>query len=131
MRIFVVLVMVFLALFSNAARSEEPRFFTEMNDIPLMPGLYELPGETMVFDKPEGRIVESSAVAEVPATSINANDIKSFYAASLPQLGWVAQSGNAGAGWTDSYVRNGEILRFRVDSSDHLNVLRMQVSPRP
>lgn len=134
MKVFIVLTIcafaAFSGLFPALTRAEEPRFFTEMNDIPLMPGLYELTGETMVFDKPEGRIIESSAVGESAVSPINASQIKAFYAASLPQLGWISAPEQAGRGWTDSYVRESEILRFRVDSKDSLNILRMQVSPR-
>src|SRR5690554_5350063 len=32
-----------------------PQFFTALQDVPLMPGLHEVPEMTVVFDKPEGR----------------------------------------------------------------------------
>jgi hypothetical protein len=107
-----------LVLFSVAAMAGEPRFFTELSDIPLMPGLYELTGKTVVFDKPEGRIVESSAVSETE----NANQIKGFYDSVLPQLGWVRQG--------DSYVRRDETLRLSLDSGPALTVLKITVFPR-
>ena len=107
-----------LVLASTAAMAGESRFFSELNDIPLMPGLYELIEKTIVFDKPEGRIVESSAVSETE----NANKIKEFYDSILPQLGWAPQG--------DSYIRQDEILRLSVDSGSSVSVLKITVSPR-
>ncbi len=105
-------------LSGSPAMAEESRFFSELNDVPLMPGLYELTEKTVVFDKPEGRIVESFAVSEAE----NASQIKGFYDSILPQLGWVRQG--------DSYSRGEEILRLSVDSGPALNVLKITVSPR-
>jgi hypothetical protein len=112
------MVFMTLVLSSAAAMAGESRFFTELSDIPLMPGLYELTGKTVVFDKPEGRIVESSAVSETE----NANQIKGFYDSILPPLGWVRQG--------DSYVRRDETLRLSLDSGPAFTVLKITVFPR-
>ena len=108
-----------LALFSTVSLAETPRFFTELSDIPLMPGLYELTDKTTVFDKPEGRIVESSAVSETE----NASKIRAFYNSALPQLGWVRQG-------EDTYIRGEEVLRLGTDSGPVLTVLKITVFPR-
>lgn len=39
-------------------------FFHVLNDLPVMPGLRELPDEAINFDKPEGRIVTATAVSD-------------------------------------------------------------------
>ena len=48
-----------------------------------MPGLIPIAGSDLVFDKPEGRIVEAQAQGASSRAKVQA-----FYAASLPQLGW-------------------------------------------
>lgn len=107
-----------IILSSGASLAGEVRFFSELSDIPLMPGLYELTEKTVIFDKPEGRIVESSAVSETE----NTINIKEFYDSSLPQLGWIRQG--------DSYVRGDEILNLAVGAESGVSVLKITVSPR-
>ena len=47
-----------------AGVSAQPaQFFENLQDIPLMPGLVERGDDTLFFDKPEGRVVESVAGA--------------------------------------------------------------------
>lgn len=108
-----------LIMLSTAALAAEPRFFRELNDIPLMPGLYELAQSAVIFDKPEGRIVEAAAVSETE----NINKIKAFYDSVLPQLGWVSAGGNV-------YTRAGESLKITVEVQGGLNTVRLMVSPR-
>src|SRR3546814_7081615 len=63
-----------------------------VEDLPLMPGLAEIADAATVFDAPQGRIVESYAAGTVAAA-----EIRSFYAQTLPQLGWTAvDAGQAG-----------------------------------
>ena len=60
------------------------RFVRGFDDLPLMPGMTELPGELMAFDSPAGRIVENSVRG-----NLGKQAVQTFYAATLPQLGWV------------------------------------------
>lgn len=105
---------------AGAGLAAESRFFSEMNDVPIMAGLYELPDETVVFDKAEGRIVESAAASETE----NANQIKGFYDATLPQLGWQRLG-------PESYARDGEKLTLRLESRGNVQVLRLTLTPAP
>lgn len=73
-------------------------FLAGLDDLPLTPGLREIKDAGVVFDKPEGRIVEAYAEGEVSVAKV-----RSFYAATLPQLGWRAE----GPG---RYRREGEVL---------------------
>lgn len=98
---------------------EGPRFFQSLNDVPLMPGLYELTEESMVFDKPEGRIGQSSAAG----SGVKTEDIKAFYGQALPQLGWMKTT-------DDRYVRADEALEFDVSQEDGYNVVRFSVEPQ-
>jgi len=108
----------------GAALAAETRFFSELNDIPVMPGLYELSDETVVFDKPEGRIVQSSAVAE----KLQAAEIVNFYLDILPRLGWVRQHGGPGAA---SFTRQGEKLVLLLELRAGLNIVHFNLSPNP
>ncbi len=78
---------------------QSARFLSVMSEMPLMPGLFEVPDTITIFDGPSGRIVEVVAIGDV---SVDA--IRTFYAAALPQLGWVL-SGNG------DYRQDAEVLR--------------------
>jgi hypothetical protein len=75
-------------------------FVPGTEDVPLMPGLTPVAGSSVVFDKPEGRIVEAQASGKVTRPAVRA-----FYDASLPRLGWSAAGG-------DAWRREGEVLRL-------------------
>jgi hypothetical protein len=61
-----------------------PAFFSNMDDVPLMPGLAELVDQAILFDKPDGRFIESAAVSD----NVSGQSISRFYDETLPQLGW-------------------------------------------
>ena len=104
----------------QASRVEqEQQFFETLNDVPLMPGLYEMLDESVVFDKPGGRIIESAAASE----DLAAREIESFYQQTLPQLGW-NQVGD------DTFIRQDESLTLNVENRGPYNVVRFMVSPR-
>ncbi len=72
---------------SRAGQSQAgTAFLSVIDDVPLMPGLAERPDAAVVFDKPEGRIVETEATGRLARA-----EVLKFYAASLPQLGWRAR----------------------------------------
>src|SRR5712692_3143703 len=69
------------------AAHSRPRtgFVAGTEDVPLMPGLRNEARTLVVFDKPQGRIVEVEARGKVTRAAV-----EKFYAASLPALGWIA-----------------------------------------
>jgi len=95
-------------------------FLHGMEDIPLMAGLYEIPEETLVFDKPEGRIVHAAAASE----NAGRGEIEAFYNNTLPQMGWRS----AGAG---SFVRQGEELQISVQQNEGYSLVMFTVLPVP
>lgn len=115
---FFTLFFVFAMVLAAGTASAETRFFTALNDIPLMPGLYELPEGDLAFDKPEGRIVQVKAVTETKSI----NEIKGFYDGVLPQLGWARASEN-------QYVRGQEALSLSLETRNGINVLSIHLSP--
>lgn len=93
------------------------RFFDGIDDLPVMPGLEQLPDAKVTFDKPEGRIVE--VAAQGPLTR---DAVLDFYAAVLPQLGWR----ESGAG---RYRREGERLVLAVSGADGTITVRFSLGP--
>ncbi len=80
-------------------------FVAEVADLPLMPGLEEVEGAGVVFDKPSGRIVEAYAQGRVTRAAV-----LRFYNDTLPQLGWRASG-------TASFLREGESLAIEFIES--------------
>jgi hypothetical protein len=94
-------------------------FFTTIQDMPLMPGLRELPEQMVSFDKPEGRIIETMAAIE----SGDAESIRAYYESALPELGWARVEDGV-------FVRQSEMLRMSVEQYQGQGFLRMVISPR-
>ncbi len=108
------------AVFADSAnRVQEQEFFESPSDIPLMPGLYEVPDELVVFDKPGGRIIESVAASKALA----GGEIRAFYNQVLPQMGWSKSGPNA-------FIRQDELLIMKIETQDDLSIIRFMVSPR-
>ena len=105
---------VFLAVKGLSAQAA---FFSNVEDLPIMPGLEEILDAGMVFDKPEGRIVEVVAIG-----AVSRNAIIAFYKSTLPELGWIRE------GLTD-FARSGEVLRFRIDDRDGEASIRFTIAP--
>ncbi len=110
------LAMLLLVVSPLAARAAD--FVAGTEDLPLMPGLAPVQGSSLIFDKPQGRIVEAQAAGKVTRDAVHA-----FYLSTLPQLGWRP----AGA---DAWRRDGEELR--LDFHDHGGELTVgfTLSPR-
>ena len=104
---------------SAVAASGPAPFLSNLDDIPLMPGLAERKDLAFTFDKPEGRIVEAQAEGKLAADAV----VK-FYATTLPQLGWRDQGGNR-------FTREAEELRLAVTAATSGLVVRFALSPRP
>ncbi len=118
MKISAVLMTCLLLAAPLSVRAEEARFFETLYDVPVMPGMAELPDRSLVFDKPEGRFAQAGAAGK----SVSEQGIRAFYAASLPQLGWKPSG-------ADSYVREGEKLVLSVASEGVYKVARFTLSP--
>jgi len=67
--------------------AEDTRFITAIADLPLMPGLVEREAESVVFETPDGRIVETFASGPTERSTVTR-----FYEESLPQLGWTREA---------------------------------------
>lgn len=104
---------------TQEANDQSGAFLSVMGDIPLMDGLQELDLDTLVFDKPSGRIVQATAVGK----GVKASSIAQFYRQTLPQLGWRNVAPNI-------FVREGEVLEIEtVDSGDY-GTVHFSVKPQ-
>ena len=92
-------------------------FIAGIEDLPLMAGLVEDAQAGLVFDKPEGRIVEALARGPLERAAV-----KAFYAATLAELGWRPSDGGA-------YTREGEALRITVSGEDGAVTVHFSLMP--
>jgi hypothetical protein len=106
---------------AHAQVSSAGNLFVEgIDDLPLMPGLIGMADQSLVFDKPDGRIVQAVASGRVQASAV-----RSFYADTAPQLGWKS----AGEG---RFTRDGESLRIElIDSGAPGGVLTVRFLINP
>ena len=109
-------VVVTMVLAGAGARAAE-RFFSAIGDLPVMAGLVEVADARMVFDKPEGRIVQVAASGTVSRT-----DVLRFYTGVLPRLGWTrAEDG--------TFRRGGERLSLQMQGGDGTLMVYFSLSP--
>lgn len=117
--LFPVRVFVLVLLLTSARAGLAADVFVEgFADLPLMPGLEQIPDASLAFDSASGRIIVAFARGPLPIAGI-----ESFYAETLGQLGWTGADGN-------TYQREGESLTldFTPDGEDTL--VRYSLLPR-
>ncbi len=94
-------------------------FVSGIEDLPLMDGLREAEGESMVFDTVAGRIVESYATG-----AVTRSQVLEFYATTLPQLGWRRHS-------EGTFQREDEILKLEFSAAAAKSVLTVRFALSP
>ncbi len=81
-----------------------PTYIYGTADLPLMPGLREIPQNAVVFDEPSGLVVEADAVGR----GMTPSAIAGFYRKTLPELGWHEARPLV-------FTRGGERLQLTID----------------
>lgn len=110
-----------LALFLGAHQGLAGSFLGEVDDLPLMTGLTPLQNTGVVFDSPQGRIVEVYTAGKVTRA-----DVLTFYGEALPQLGWIAEDvGNEGAAWR----RDDEVLKLMFSGTGPILTVHFSLAP--
>lgn len=94
------------------------QFVDGIDDLPLMPGLESVPAASTAFDALAGRIVVAFAEGAVAM-----EDVRAFYDATLPQLGWERLE-------ADRWVRAGEELNLDAVVERGGLVVRFELVPR-
>lgn len=97
---------LFFALTSATPPAKANDYLSLLGDVPLAEGLAELPDAGIVFDKPQGRIVQITASHNRLTTRAK---LIEFYNDSLPNLGWQARPPQNSV---LTFERQGEILRL-------------------
>lgn len=92
-------------------------FVPGIDDLPLMPGLAADVTESVVFDKPGGRIVEAVARGAVPQA-----EVETFYAETLDALGWRTAGRHR-------FAREGEHLDLSFERAGAVLTVRFRLSP--
>ena len=115
-RAFLAVLSLLLAL---PAAADEAGFVAGFDDLPLMTALSELGDAGVIFDTPQGRIVERYASGATDAAAVSR-----FYGDTLPALGWQA-SGPL------EYEREGERLTITIYPPDSAQRLTVRFSLAP
>jgi hypothetical protein len=124
LRSFLCFALLLAAAPAVARADDDVTFMQTLEDVPLMPGLHELADQAVVFDQPDGRIVEVTAVADGLAPGAGSATITGFYAQTLPQLGWTADGPGA-------WVREKERLTMQFGAATGgPAAVRFMVQPR-
>ena len=104
----------------RAGSAEENQAYLHyLPDVPLQAGTSELVDEAVLFDKAEGRIIES--VVDVGKTP--EKQALNYYSEALPPLGWTPSGGGV-------FVRNGEQLTVKWEKVSGGAILRLSLSPK-
>jgi len=81
-----VCVLLLIGLWGGAVGAGDTRqgYFSALPDLPLMSGMDEVEDQTFVFDKAEGRVIETAGFLAVTPEK----DPQTYYSEILGQLGW-------------------------------------------
>ena len=115
-RIFILLVLYINVIFVGIVSAED-KFVNGFADLPVMPGMRELPDANISFDTTSGRIL--IAFAE---SSHNVQKVLSFYKNVLPQLGWRSKTSR-------TFLRESEILTFDFIKDGASVIVRFSIEP--
>ena len=97
----------------------QSKFFSVMPDLPVADGFVERTDSILMFDKPEGRLLDFSAEGH---TLLACQRGLPFYTQTLPYLGWRMDK--------TGFVREGERLEIRLEQVNAaLCVLHLSVRP--
>ena len=119
MRQFLLLFLFLMTIFPRAEAGQQS-YLHYMPDVPLPPGMAELPDQSVVFDKAEGRVIESIAIS---GESISAREVRDYYGRTLPALGWSAAG-------PDRFLRNDEQLIVKWEKVQDGVLVRFSLSPK-
>jgi len=115
-----------LLVFSNLSaqvtdsdvRASGSAFVAGFENLPLMEGLTQVSEDTVLFDTPQGRIVQASANGNLKEV-----DVFAFYSTTLPQLGWRRVS-------KASFLREGEKLVLEIEPALQGVSVKFLISPQ-
>jgi hypothetical protein len=96
-------------------------FLSLLEDVPVMPGFSEDAAAAVAFDTASGRIV-TARITGRKRPGVDLGALLAFYGASLPALGWRAES-------PVRFRRDGETLTLRVEVKGDAMALGFDLRP--
>ena len=117
-QIIFLLVFLLINVFNAGFVWSTEKFLTGFSDLPIMPGMQELPDANISFDTASGRIVEAFAKTEQTVERI-----LSFYKDVLPQLGWRVEKDTM-------FVRDTEILIIDLRKDGDSVIVQFSLEPQ-
>lgn len=90
MKKFVIFFCFILSLLA-ASVSFAGAFLIGFEDIPLMPSLTQIEKDSIAFENEDTHYLEAVLISD---RNIKFSDVQKFYRTTLPQLGWVEQTGS-------------------------------------
>ena len=117
-QIIFLLVFLLINVFNAGFVWSTEKFLTGFSDLPIMPGMQELPDANISFDTASGRIVEAFAKTEQTVERI-----LSFYKNVLPQLGWRVEKDTM-------FVRDTEILIIDLRKDGDSVIVQFLLEPQ-
>ena len=109
-----------VAMPSAAFADNAETYLSYLPDVPLMSGMTEVADQAVVFDKAEGRVMETAVLAPLNSEK----DVFDFYGTTLPALGWQKLT-------PDRFLRNGEQLVVKWEKVSDGALVRFSLSPKP
>ena len=117
-QIIVLLVFLLINVFNAGFVWSTEKFLSGFSDLPIMPGMQELPDANISFDTASGRIIEAFAKTEQ-----SVERILSFYKNILPQLGWRVEKDTM-------FVRDSEILIIDLRKDGDSVIVQFSLEPQ-
>ncbi|MFN3230823.1 MAG: hypothetical protein ACE363_01545 [Alphaproteobacteria bacterium] len=105
------LLICLMMMAGTAVAQDAPVYVAGVSGVPLMPGLTELEDETVVFDKPGGRIVDAVATGAMPT-----DQVLTYYSEALDVYGWIDAVPEIADGLI--VMREGEVLHLRIREAE-------------
>ncbi len=113
----IIIILGVLLLASLPAVAAQTGYSSIIDDLPLMKEMTEKPDDTVVFDKPAGRIIEITA-----ETSAAMPEIRKFYDDTLPPLGWKMSA-------PLKFIRDNEMLKIRIEQTEETTLVHFTLTP--
>lgn len=123
MKKLIIISLLFLAACSSLEHgfdnlSHSQKYVPGTEDLPVYSGFQAIDSKNVVYDSESGRIVDASYFQR----DITIQDVRDFYAETLPQLGWHKNK-------SAQYVRDGEILKVSVSEKKGVVFLKFNIRP--
>jgi len=118
--VFIIFILSIIVSFPVFAKPQESvkTYSSVIEDLPLMPYMSENNDESIIFDKPDGRIIESIAIVNSTMEKIN-----KFYKNNLPPLGWKYISNS-------KFIRDNEILTIKITTEKNYQRILFILTPK-